>query len=202
MTLYSLLQASSWATAAADPLIVATLRSEPEAATYAVTQQLMMLPSQAISLAVLPLWSAFGEAWGRGDVGWMRRHLGWSLVLGGLVSLGSSLALLAAAPWVSRIWVQGRLSTDFALLLGLALAGTALSVGAIASALFNAMGLLRVQVLLAGALIFFSLGGKLLFVADAGIRVMPWATLGAYALCVLVPYSMLISKHLRGGPKR
>ena len=52
----------------------------PEAVTqYTIVQRLFQQPQVLVMLGLVAQWPAYGEALGRGDTAWIRRHFRWSL---------------------------------------------------------------------------------------------------------------------------
>jgi O-antigen/teichoic acid export membrane protein len=102
--------------------IVLTQVLGPEAVTqFAVPMRLFILLSMVASMFVVPLWPAYGEAMGRGDLPWVRatfyHSLGYSILAFGPMAL----ALAAFGKLIVRVWVGTQVQPTYALLWGMAL---------------------------------------------------------------------------------
>src|SRR5208282_70762 len=64
-----------------DNIVIAQVLGAAAVALYAVPQKLFSSVSTIVSMAINPLWPAYGEALARGDVAWVRRTFFASLRL-------------------------------------------------------------------------------------------------------------------------
>jgi O-antigen/teichoic acid export membrane protein len=102
-------------------LIIITQVLGPDAVTqYAVPVRLFLLVATVANMFVLPLWPAYGEAFSRGDVKWVKttlyHSLGYSVLVFGLVTIG----LAALGKSIVRIWVGPQVHPSWPLLSGMA----------------------------------------------------------------------------------
>jgi O-antigen/teichoic acid export membrane protein len=103
-------------------LIIITQILGPEAVTqYSVPFRLFLLVITVANMFVMPLWPAYGEAYSRGDVNWVKttlyHSLGYSMLAFGPVVLG--LAILGKI--VVRVWVGSQVHPSWTLLAGMAI---------------------------------------------------------------------------------
>ena len=102
-------------------LIIITQVLGPDAVTqYAVPVRLFLLVATVANMFVLPLWPAYGEAFSRGDVKWVKttlyHSLGYSVLVFGPVIFG----LAVFGKLIVRIWVGSQVHPSWMLLSGMA----------------------------------------------------------------------------------
>jgi O-antigen/teichoic acid export membrane protein len=80
----------------------------PEAVTqYSIVQRLFNQPQVIVTLGLIAQWPAYGEALGRGDDAWIRRHFRWSLIGYAAFSAVISCLLAVLCDAILQIWVGG-----------------------------------------------------------------------------------------------
>jgi O-antigen/teichoic acid export membrane protein len=80
----------------------------PEAVTqYSIVQRLFNQPQVIVALGLIAQWPAYGEALGRGDDAWIRRHFRWSLI--GYVAFSAVISglLTVLCDAILQLWVGG-----------------------------------------------------------------------------------------------
>jgi O-antigen/teichoic acid export membrane protein len=132
-----------------DNIVIAQILGATAVAVYAVPQKLFSFVSMVVSLAINPLWPAYGEAIARGDVAWVRRVFFGSLWLTLAVTVPVCTLLALAGPWILRVAVGKSLHAPMSLLVVLALWGVVSTVSTAFSMLLNGAGVLKVQTMIA-----------------------------------------------------
>ena len=88
-----------------DNLVISQILGSSKVAEFAVPAQMFGLINTVLSMALSPLWPAYGEAFARGDHDWVKRTFYRSLALAiGVAAVASSL-LVIAGPWLLKLWV-------------------------------------------------------------------------------------------------
>jgi O-antigen/teichoic acid export membrane protein len=128
-----------------DNIVIAQILGAAAVAIYAVPQKLFSLVATVVSMAMTPLWPAYGEAIACGDVVWVRRVFLASIytTLAGTIPLSALLAV--AGPWILKVTVGKSLHAPTSLLLVLAIWAVLSAVSACMATLLNGTGVIKVQ---------------------------------------------------------
>ncbi len=102
--LYSLTQMLAIQSA---PILIARFLGAAEVADFTVVQKLFLQPQVLVAIGLIAQWPAYGEASGRGDLPWIKRHLTQSLAIYAVFAIGTcGLAGLFCNP-ILHLWVGG-----------------------------------------------------------------------------------------------
>jgi O-antigen/teichoic acid export membrane protein len=196
-SMFFLLQVVAALSFSADNLIVARALGAVNVPEYSIPQRMFAIVNTMASIMLAPLWPAYGEAVSRGHMAWVRKTLGRSLLI--VLTVCGTVAgfLLLLAPKLIYWWVGHRIHPPFMLLLGLAIWTVIDSCAGALVTFLNGVSVVTFQVITA---VFFGVGClalKILFVRHFGIFGIPWATIIAYCLLTIVPYTLYIPRQLR-----
>jgi O-antigen/teichoic acid export membrane protein len=176
--------------------IVITQILGPEAVTqFAVPMRLFILLVTVASMFVVPLWPAYGEALGRGDVRWVRstffHSLGYSALVFGPVAFG----LAAFGKLIVRFWVGTQVHPAYALLFGMAAWAILNVAGNAIYMLLCGINMLKFVVVLAVLQAVGNLGLKIVMARAFGIAGVIWAavlmSLIAFAIAIVYVRGLL-----------
>jgi len=197
--LFFLLQITVALTFTADNIIIAQLLGATAVAQYSVPEKLFSIVSTVLSMMLMPLWPAYGEALARGDRAWARRTLKRSLlaVLG--FSALCSAFLMAAAPQIIHLWIGNAVTAPFILLLGLGIWKVVEAGGNAFAVYLNGAHIVKAQVVIATITALAALALKAYLVPRIGVAGVPWGTLSAYVVFALLPYLYLVMRRDGGG---
>ncbi len=143
--LYFVLQCAFALAFTSDNIVIAQVLGAAAVAAYAVPQKLFSFVSMVVSVAITPLWPAYGEALARGDVTWVRRAFLGSLWLALAITVPACSLLAVAGPWILRVVMGKSLHAPMSLLIVLAAWGVVSSVSVVLSIILNGAGVLKVQ---------------------------------------------------------
>ncbi|MGK5062303.1 lipopolysaccharide biosynthesis protein [Janthinobacterium sp. LB3P112] len=87
-----------------DKILITQLFGPAYVAQYEVVFKLMSIFTFAHSMVTTPLWSAYTDAYHRGDLAWIRKILNKQLVIFGAMVVGVVILAMLARPLI-RIWV-------------------------------------------------------------------------------------------------
>ncbi|WP_158785758.1 lipopolysaccharide biosynthesis protein [Granulicella sp. L46] len=192
--LFFVLQVVSAVSYSADNFIVARTLGAVNVPEFAIPQRMFALIAMMSSMLVAPLWPAYGEAVSRGDIKWVRHTLGRSLLIVLAATSVASGVLLFLSHRLLYWWVGSRIHPPFLLLLGLAI-WTVISCCGDALAMFmNGAAIIRIQLVVATVFGVACLATKITFIHHYGISGIPWATLCAYMVTVVLPYSLYVPR--------
>jgi O-antigen/teichoic acid export membrane protein len=201
--LFLILQLVAAVAYASDNLVIAQLLGASAVTDYAIPEKLFSLIAMALAMMLVPLWPAYGEALARGDMLWVRRAFGRSLLVALSVASILSLGLVIAAPTLLSYWVGRPVDPPLLLLIGLALWKVIEAGGNAVAMLLNGANVVRPQIIIAvmtgiGAFIL-----KIVLVGHIGISGAVWATIIAFCLIGIVPLGMwAVPAALRVGASR
>jgi len=132
-----------------DNIVVDQVMGVAAVALYAVPQKLFGFVTSVVSMAINPLWPAYGEAISRGDVAWVKRAFFRSLWLVLAITIPVCTVLVFASPWILRVAVGKSLQAPLSLLIVLAMWCVVNAVSVVSAILLNGAGVLKAQSALA-----------------------------------------------------
>jgi O-antigen/teichoic acid export membrane protein len=176
-----------------DVIVAARVVSPEAAAQYSIGFQLFMLVPAILAMLVLPLWPAYGEAFARGDLDWVRHTLIRS-TLGTLCATAiCSVALLALAPQILTVWLGAPVRLPPALLLGLAVWAVISATFNSISMLLNALGKVRFLAVIGSVMAISSIALSIQLAGRFGVAGVIWGTVIAYVLVAGVPVAVYVA---------
>jgi O-antigen/teichoic acid export membrane protein len=202
-TMFFVLQLVVAVAFSADNFIIARTLGASSVPDYSIPQRMFSLISLMVAMLVTPLWPAYGEAISRGDIPWVRRTLGRSLVLVLGFAAVASFAMLLIAHRLLAWWIGPRISPPFVLLLGLALWTVVDCCGNTLAMFLNGASIMRFQIVMASIFGLACLGLKIYLTGRFGIVAVPWATLLTYVSIVGISCAIYVPralKHLHPAP--
>jgi O-antigen/teichoic acid export membrane protein len=166
-------------------IIIAQKFGSEEVTPYAVTGRVVSIVLVFLTVVLAPLWPAYGEAFGRGDMDWVRRVFRKSLRLVLLICVPMMVFLLVCGQWMIRLWAGTEGVPGFWLLFSMMAFLLAQCIAMCASYLLNGVGTLGSQ-LIAGALqsvLFIPVA--LLLCPRFGVAAVPMAQAGLMVICFI-----------------
>lgn len=179
-----------------DTFIVARTGSLAEAGSYSIVYKVAAIFSAVVAILSAPLWGANGEAIARGDVQWVRDNTRrMSLIM---VSISTLLVLvgLLSAKFLFRLWLGPDFEFSLPVLFWISVMQILLSFISPYFMVLNALGEIRVQIIL------FSLYTPLSFVlkyylsAIYGVSVVPMIGAIFYLLIIVTGCYYFSNKQL------
>jgi O-antigen/teichoic acid export membrane protein len=188
----------SWVLAfASDNLIIDRILGPRAVTEYAVPYRAFTAVATLAVLPMLALWPAYTDAFARHDNEWLRRTFTRTLVVMSAVGVALGVMALAFARPILHAWVGNDAHFSNALLLGFALwlptycAGNALAV------YFNALDIVRFQVVTVGAMVVTNIFLSIVLVHAWGVSGAIYGSLISYAALVIVPSAWYLPRQLR-----
>ncbi len=194
--LFVVLQIVQAVTANSDNLIIAQFLGASAVSSYAVPAQLFGVIGAVISMALQPLWPAYGEALARGDSAWVRRTFLRSLKIAIITAFTLASLLVISGREVVWYWTHGAIAPPLQLLLGFGV-WKLIEAGSIAVAMYlNGTNVIRFQIGMALVSGLAALALKLVLISRLGVSGAIWATVIAYSLFVCLPTFVFIKRRL------
>ena len=179
-----------------DNIVVAQIFGADEVTQYAVPWQLFMIPPLFLSLALTPLWPAYGEAIARGDVVWVRTTLYRSFAVALLITVPAATFLVAFGTQVIHLWAGPEVTPSFLLLLGLGLWAVIRGIGAPIAMLFNGANALKFQVVTASLMAIANLATSITLAYLIGLPGVILGTVITALLFDLIPCAFYVPRLL------
>ena len=202
-TLFFVLQLVAAISFSADNFIIARTLGVVNVPAYSIPQKMFSLISMMVAMLVTPLWPAYGEAVSRGDMGWVRRTLGRSLVAVLGMAVIASIAVLLMAHRLISWWIGPDISPPFFLLLGLAAWTVVECCGNTLAMFMTGANIVKFQIVMASIFGVACLSMKVYLTRRFGIIGVPWATLITYISIVGISCAIYVPralKHLHSAP--
>lgn len=159
---------------------------------FAIALKIYGTVSALAAAALSPLWPAHADAFARGDVPWLRTAFNRSLKYAVATSAAAVALLTLGFDSITQLWLGRRLALENVTLVGLASMTIVSTIGLPIAMLFNGIGYLRQQLVVAILFATTCVVLKLLLVPQYGLTALPWVTAISYTLIALVPYALLI----------
>jgi O-antigen/teichoic acid export membrane protein len=147
--MFFVLQCAATLAYTSDNIVIDQVMGVAAVALYAVPQKLFGFVTSVVSMAINPLWPAYGEAISRGDVAWVKRAFFRSLWLVLAITIPVCTVLVFASPWILRVAVGKSLQAPLSLLIVLAVWCVDNAVSVVSAILLNGAGVLKAQSALA-----------------------------------------------------
>jgi len=179
-----------------DNAIIAHILGASAVSDYAVPDKMFSAIPVLITMIMMPLWPAYGEAIARGDGTWVRKILKKSLMITFLVSAPISLCLVVFGPEILTLWVGHAVNPSLLLLLGLGTWKVLEAVGNGFAIFLNGANVVRLQVVLTVVMSSCAMALKFTLIPLIGVSGAVWATILAYSFFVMLPYLIYIPKVL------
>ena len=179
-----------------DNVIIAQILGAAAVPQYSVPEKIFSTMSTIFTMILIPIWPAYSEAIAREDHAWVNKTLKRSLLMITSLAMFFSTILVVAGPWLIWAWVGGAIVPSFMLLLGLGLWKVVEAAGNALSVYLNGAHIFGTQIIISSATLVCAVGLKIVLVRHFGVAGAVWATLTAFSVCALIPYSILIYIHV------
>jgi len=180
-----------------DTIVIAQVLGADAVSQYVVPAKAAAFGSMFVSLALAPLWPAYGEALARGDVSWVRRTLRRSLALSLLATAPVAIILVAFGHALVQWWAGSAIDPSPLLLIGLAIWSMLVALGAPLAMLFNGARVVRLQVVCASLMAVVSVTLSIALTSRIGVAGAVYGAIIAQSVCILVPYLAYLPRVLR-----
>ncbi len=125
------------------PILIARFLGAGAVADFTVVQRLFLQPQVLVTIGLIAQWPAYGEAFGRGDISWIRHHLAQSLKIYALFAIvACGLIGLFCGP-ILRLWVGGAIAAPGPLVWSMAAYGIVSTVANVFAFFFLSIGMYR-----------------------------------------------------------
>jgi O-antigen/teichoic acid export membrane protein len=179
-----------------DALLIARFFGPVEAGSYAVYERLFSFVSLAVTVVVMPLWPAYGEAFGRGDHQWVKATFRKSLIFSLSATVAASLPLVLLHGPLLRLWLGHDIPVSLLLIGGMAIWKLLDAFGQSTAALLNGLGTLRPQLIVAVLMCICATLLKFLLAPHLGIAAIVWSTVIGYGLFAAIPLWFIVRRVL------
>jgi O-antigen/teichoic acid export membrane protein len=170
-----------------DTTIVARGLGPEQAAAYALSERIFSIVAVSTSVITAPLWAAYGEAIGRGDMSWVRRTLKTATIRIAVASLALSAALLLLLQPLIHLLSSGQLTVPWTLAASMAAWRVIEAIGASISVYLYACQRVRFILAIGSTTALASLAGKVVLLPHFGVLAVPITMLVCYSLMCLLP---------------
>ncbi|MGF6932563.1 O-antigen/teichoic acid export membrane protein [Paraburkholderia sp. UCT70] len=188
--MFLILQLGMICGSACDPLIVSNILGAKEVARLAVAQRLFQAITVGMAMLSGPLWGLYADAHARGEKVFIRHTLKVSMgVTGGIAVLTSAL-ILAASPWLLKVWTGNHLVVPFSLLCAAGMLAVVEAMGNAFTIFLNGMSELRPQLL--AVLIFSTVSIPLKVCLLLKFGTVEWVVWSSIIASIIAEYGVYI----------
>lgn len=170
-----------------DQILIANILGIAEVAPYSVVQRLFSQPQIFVALLVAAQWPSYGEALGRGDGDWIKKHFIQSLgVITAFAFLCAAFLAIFCAE-ILELWVGKVVRAEPNLVLGMAIYCVVACVSNAIIAFFLALGLHRRVIILQIAMFAVNLPVSLILLPLIGSAGAIYGTALGYLVAIVIP---------------
>ncbi len=102
-----------------DNIIITRVLGPEEVVGYEAARKFFGIVDMGFSIILVPFWSAFTDAYTKGEINWVRQSIMRLLKLLSLVALGL-VVMFFASPWVYKVWLGDKVEISWQLSLFMA----------------------------------------------------------------------------------
>ena len=195
--LFFLLQITVCAVYNSDIIILSSVASPDEVATYATTWRMFTLIPTINGLILGPFWPAVSDAKARNDWPWIKVAYRRSLKRSMFVSFGLVTILIAFGNIILAAWTGGSVQAPPVLLLLMGMWVVLEGYGQCMAMLLNGLHVLRLQLVVAALLLVIGVVLKLYLTHSVGLYGPVLGTILAFVLIVCIAETIFIHQLLR-----
>ncbi|MGC1781923.1 MAG: oligosaccharide flippase family protein [Acidobacteriaceae bacterium] len=195
--LFFVLQLVAAVSYSADNFIIARILGVADVTIFSIPQRMFAVIATIVTMLMMPLWPAYGEAISRGDVHWVRQTLARTLLGVFAFTTVVSAAMLVFSNKLLLWWVGPSIHPPFLLMVGLAVWAVLSNCGNTLAMFLNGAGIVKFQVVVACVFGIGCLLAKIVLTRHYGIAGVPWATVITYAVLAALPYAFYIPRLFR-----
>jgi len=195
--LFFIVQTAAAVAYSADNFIVAHFIGPQAVAEYSVVYQMSSLGPVLLSMFLIPLWPAYGEAIVRGDSQWVRTTFRRSIAIGLSVNVPYALLLMFYGNVAIHLWVGNKITASFMVLVAFAIWTMMNSFSGAMAALLNGANAMRFQAVCAVLMACLNLLLSIILTKSIGLSGVIWGSIIAQVLLVFVPSTVYISRFMQ-----
>jgi O-antigen/teichoic acid export membrane protein len=185
-----------------DNMVLAHILGAAKVPVYAVTSRMFSVVGLLMGFVIAPLWPAYGEAFARGDIAWLKRTLSRSIVLVLAICIPTNIGLILAGRWLLRAWVGPQIAPSFFLLMGIALSQTLMAMVSPLSAFLNGLNVLGSQAIFASLMAVTNITVSIYLTRRIGVPGVIYGSVIAESIFLLLPFALLVRQTLVNLPKK
>jgi len=184
-----------------DNVVLAHILGAAKVPVYAVTTRMFSVVGLLMGFVIAPLWPAYGEAFARGDIAWLKRTLFRSIVLVLSICIPANIGLIFAGRWLLRLWVGPQIDPSFLLLLGIGLSQTLMAIVSPLSAFLNGLNVLGKQAFFALLMAVTNITVSIYLTRRIGVPGVIYGSVIAESIFFLLPFTLLVRHTLASLPR-
>lgn len=168
-----------------DNVVVANVLGLHTVPLLSVPSRLASILAMVASMIYMPLWTANGEAFARGDIDWVRRNTNRVLKLNVAMVTLAGLVFVLAGPLVLHILIGQHFTPGLSVFISMAAWALLTSTAGPLFMVLNARGVILFQVKLFGVFALISILLKIVLTKNIGVSGVVWASVIVYGFIVL-----------------
>ena len=180
-----------------DSFVIARILGAERVTEYAVPMRLFFIAPTVLSFLLAPLWPAYGEAFARGELDWVKRTFKRSIKLGLAINVPIAAVLILAGPEILRAWVGSEVNVTTSVLVAFGLWAALNGLNGPIAMFLNGANVIRFQVICALAMGVANLVLSIVLVRSIGVAGAVFASAIAQAVFILIPSVLLIHRMLQ-----
>lgn len=184
-----------------DQILIAKILGIAEVAPYSVVQRLFSQPQIFVGLLVAAQWPAYGEALGRGDGDWIKRHFVRSLFMITVFAFVCATVMSIFCSEILALWVGHIVRVEPILVIGMAIFCFVACIANAMIAFFLSLGLLRRVISLQIAMFAVNLPISVFLLPRIGSSGAIYGTAAGYIFAIIIPGFVSLRSTFKAFPR-
>jgi O-antigen/teichoic acid export membrane protein len=183
-----------------DNIIITRILGPEEVVGYAAARKFFGIVDMGFSIVLVPFWSAFTDAYTKGEIDWVKRSIYRLLKLVTLVALGLTI-LFFISPWVYEIWLGDKVEISWQLSLLMAVFVLVRAWSNVFIYFINGVGKVKLQLLISIFICVVNIPLSIFLVKEFGLIGVIMATIACLIIGAFVypiQYLKIIRKDDKG----
>jgi O-antigen/teichoic acid export membrane protein len=185
-----------------DNIVLAHILGAGKVPVYAITTRMFSVVALLMNFVIAPLWPAYGEAFAREDITWLKRTLRRSIVLVLVICIPTNIVLVLSGKWLLSTWVGPQISPSWTLLLGIGLSQTIMAIVTPLSVFLNGLNVLGKQAIFASLMALTNITASIYLTRRIGVPGVIYGSVIAESLFFLLPFALLVRSTLAHLPAK
>lgn len=184
-------------TSFSDSLLVGYLLGPAQVPEVAIPARLFNIVALAVAVLTTPLWPAYAQAIGSGDIAWILRTFRRSMVFAIAIGVPTTICFVIWHEWILHVWLGPEYVVKPTIIMGFAIWSVIEIIATVISMLLIAGQAYRLQVVLGLAFLVLSVLLRVTGILYIGTEAVPYATCIAYCVAVFGPLVYFLPRFLR-----
>jgi len=176
-----------------DNIVIARILGAEAVAEFAVAMRVYSLPAVLVGFLAMALWPAYGEAFNRGDIAWIKSTFSKSVCLSFAIALPIILVFMIWGMQIIEWWAGPEVKPSFELVVGMGLWSMLAVLASAVSALLNGLHVVKFQIVAASVFAVTNIALSVYLVDKIGVSGAIYGTFFSHLFTFTLPSLVYIA---------